>query len=66
MPEIIDEGVTGYLVDGIATAVERVDAASALDRSAIRAVTERRFGASRMVDDYLAVYRRVLEHGSAV
>jgi len=65
MPEIIDHGVTGYLVADIAAAVEAVDAAAALDRSAIRAVAERRFGAARMVDDYLAVYRRVLEHASA-
>jgi glycosyltransferase involved in cell wall biosynthesis len=65
MPEIIDHGVTGYLVADGAEAIEVVDAAAALDRGAIRAVAERRFGAARMVDDYLAVYRRVLEQASA-
>jgi glycosyltransferase involved in cell wall biosynthesis len=65
MPEIIDHGITGYLVADGAAAVEVVDAAAALDRCAIRAVAERRFGAARMVDDYLAVYRRVLEQASA-
>ena len=65
MPEIVDHGVTGYLVADIDAAIELVDAAAALDRSAIRAVAERRFGAARMVDDCLAVYRRVLEQASA-
>ncbi len=60
MPEIVDAGTTGFLVDGVASAAGRVDAAAALDRSAIRRVAERRFGAARMVDDYLAVYRRIL------
>jgi glycosyltransferase involved in cell wall biosynthesis len=60
MPELIDTGVTGFLVDGVAAAAERVDAAAALDRREIRRVAERRFSAARMVDDYVAVYRRIL------
>lgn len=65
MPEIIDEGVTGYLVDSIDAAARVVNNAAALDRTAIRAVAERRFGAARMVDDYIAVYRRLLDRASA-
>jgi glycosyltransferase involved in cell wall biosynthesis len=60
MPEIVDEGVTGCLVDDVASAARAVAAAVALDRAAIRRVAERRFGAARMVDDYLALYRRLL------
>jgi glycosyltransferase involved in cell wall biosynthesis len=60
MPEIVDEGVTGLLVDGVASAAAAVDAAAALDRAAIRRVAERRFGAARMVDEYLAVYERLI------
>jgi glycosyltransferase involved in cell wall biosynthesis len=60
MPEIVDAGATGFLVDGVASAAAAVDLAAALDRGAIRRVAERRFGVARMVDDYLAVYRRVL------
>jgi glycosyltransferase involved in cell wall biosynthesis len=56
MPEVIDVGVTGFLVDGIDPAVRAVDPAAALDRTAIRAVVEQRFGVDRMVDEYLAVY----------
>jgi len=60
LPELIDSGVTGFLVDDVASAVRLVDAAAALDRGTIRRVAERRFGAARMVDEYLAVYRRIL------
>jgi glycosyltransferase involved in cell wall biosynthesis len=65
MPEIIDEGVTGFLVDGVASAASVVDAAAALDRIAIRRVAERRFSVDRMVDDYCAIYRRLLGQASA-
>jgi glycosyltransferase involved in cell wall biosynthesis len=61
MREIIDPGATGFLVDDVAEAARMVDAATALDRREIRRVAERRFGAARMVDEYLALYRRVLE-----
>jgi len=62
MPEIIDHGVTGYLVADATAAAAAVGPAAALDRQAIRAVAERRFGAARMVDDYLKLYRRLLAH----
>jgi glycosyltransferase involved in cell wall biosynthesis len=60
MPEIIDNGVTGFLVSDTASAVAALDAAIALDRGNIRRVAERRFSADRMVDDYLAVYGALL------
>jgi len=60
MPEVVDDGITGFLVDDIASAARAVDNAVALDRSVIREVAERRFGVARMVNDYLAVYERVL------
>jgi glycosyltransferase involved in cell wall biosynthesis len=60
MPEIVDEGVTGLLVDGVAAAAAAVDVAARLDRAAIRQVAERRFAASRMVDEYLALYERLI------
>lgn len=60
MPEVVDAGLTGFLVDDIAGAVAAVDSAAALDRREIRAVAARRFGVERMVDEYLAVYERIL------
>ena len=60
MPEVVEDGVTGYLVDGVEAAAAAVDKAAALDRAAIRRVAERRFGADRMVDDYLTLYQRLI------
>jgi glycosyltransferase involved in cell wall biosynthesis len=60
MPEVVDEGITGFLVSGVAAAAKAVDAAERLDRGAVRRVAEQRFGAARMVNDYLAVYERLL------
>jgi glycosyltransferase involved in cell wall biosynthesis len=61
MPEVIDEGVTGFVVNGIDEAVASVPLAVRLDPEAIRARARERFDADRMVDDYLRVYRTVLE-----
>lgn len=61
MPEIVDEGVTGYLVHDVAEAALAVVRAVRLDRKVIRRTAERRFGAARMVDDYLTLYRQLLE-----
>jgi hypothetical protein len=60
MPEIIDDSVTGYLVPDVAAAVLAVERAVALDRKVVRNTAERRFGAARMVDDYLTLYRQLL------
>ena len=60
MPEVIDEGVTGFLVEGPAAAAAAVSRVATLDRSEINRVARRRFAASRMVDDYLAVYAQLL------
>jgi glycosyltransferase involved in cell wall biosynthesis len=60
MPEVIDEGVTGFLVPDVDAAVAAVPKAVALDRGVVRRVAERRFGAARMVDEYLALYQRLL------
>jgi len=60
MPEIIDQGVTGFLTAGVEAAAAAVEHAVTLDRMAIRRVAERRFGAARMVDDYLTLYARLI------
>ena len=61
MPEILRHGENGFLVGTQEEAAAAVDAASYLDRAAVRASVEGRFGVERMVDDYLAVYQRVVE-----
>jgi glycosyltransferase involved in cell wall biosynthesis len=60
MPEIIEDGVTGVLADGVQAAVAAVERAASLDRGACRAAAERRFSVRRMIDDYLRVYDSVL------
>ena len=61
MAEIIRHGENGFLVDTQEAAVTAVHASSSLDRAAVRASVEERFDVERMVDDYLAVYERVVE-----
>jgi len=57
MSEVIDEGVTGFLVDTVDQAVAAVARVEAVDRSRCRTRAHERFGADRMVTDYLRVYR---------
>jgi glycosyltransferase involved in cell wall biosynthesis len=60
MPEIVEEGVTGLLADGVPDAVEAIEAAARLDRAACRSAALGRFGVRRMIDSYLRVYEDVL------
>jgi glycosyltransferase involved in cell wall biosynthesis len=60
VPEVVDEGVTGFVVDDVAGAIEAVSRVGGLDRRAVRARVAERFSRDRMVDDYLRVYERVL------
>jgi glycosyltransferase involved in cell wall biosynthesis len=59
-PELVDEGVTGYLredIDGLAAAVAL---APGLDRTAIRKVAAERFTAARMAEQHVRLYRRTI------
>jgi len=55
-PEVIDHGVTGFLVDDLDAAVACIDAAAALDRAKVRGGFERRFTIERVAEDYIQVY----------
>ncbi len=61
LPELVDDGVTGFLVSGPDEAAAAVARVRDLDRAGCRGVAERRFSAERMVDDYLAVYGELLD-----
>ncbi|MEE8173115.1 MAG: glycosyltransferase family 4 protein, partial [Alphaproteobacteria bacterium] len=56
VPEIVDEGITGFVVDNETAAVGAVEMSAGLDRGAVRARFEARFSVGRMVEDYLAIY----------
>jgi glycosyltransferase involved in cell wall biosynthesis len=60
MREVIDEGMTGFLVSDITSAVAAIESAIALPRADIRRTAEARFSADHMVDRYLAVYASLL------
>jgi glycosyltransferase involved in cell wall biosynthesis len=64
VPEVITDGVTGYVVDGVPEAVEAVHRVVWLSRRACRTAFEERFDAARMARDYLDVYRRLAHHGT--
>ena len=55
-PEVIDHGVTGFVVDDLESAVDAVRAAARLDRREIRRRFDRRFSATAMARSYLDLY----------
>lgn len=57
VPEVIDHGVTGFIVTSIDEAVEAIERIGELSRQKCRQVFEERFSAERMARDYLAIYR---------
>jgi glycosyltransferase involved in cell wall biosynthesis len=61
VPEIIDEGLTGFIVEDETSAVAAVGRLSGLSRAAVRKQFELRFTARRMALDYLAAYRSLTE-----
>ncbi len=58
VPEVIDDGVTGFVVDDMNQAVVAAERARRLDRARVRATFEKRFTADRMARDYVALYMR--------
>ncbi len=59
-PEIVEDGSTGFLVSGVREMAAALRRASRLDRLAIQARARERFGAVRMAERYLSVYRSAL------
>lgn len=60
MPELIEDGVTGFLVDSLDEAIAAVGRLGEIDRAACRRAVESRFSVERMADDYIALYERML------
>ena len=58
--EVIDEGVTGFVVDRMADAIEATRNVQRLSRQQCRATFEQRFNVTRMAADYVAVYERLV------
>lgn len=58
--EVIDDGISGRIVDNMDEAVRAVEEIATLDRRRCRRAFEERFSASRMARDYVKVYHRLL------
>ena len=61
VPEIVDDGVTGFVVDNIDQALAALERITRIDRARCRQVFETRFTAERMAADYLRVYQRLID-----
>ena len=61
VPEIVEDGLTGFIVEDETSAVGAVGQLSTLSREGVRARFEERFTARRMANEYLAVYRQLAE-----
>jgi glycosyltransferase involved in cell wall biosynthesis len=64
VPEIVDAGMTGLIVDSMDEAIRMLPQVLALDRRAVRQRFDQRFSVARMAKDYLHVYRSLLRRRS--
>jgi glycosyltransferase involved in cell wall biosynthesis len=60
VPEVVEDGVTGYVVDNLEEAIAKVDSILSLDRTQVRRRFEQRFTAERMAQDYLKLYAKLI------
>lgn len=61
VPEIIEQGVTGFIVSNEREALEAIRRVGTLDRAAVRAAYQRRFTATAMASAYLRLYQQLLD-----
>ncbi len=60
VPEIVDPGYTGEIVETVEEAVKAFPKIAALDRRIVRRTFEQRFTSARMAEDYVKLYRKLL------
>jgi glycosyltransferase involved in cell wall biosynthesis len=65
VPEIVEHGVSGFVVESIAEAVEGVNRIREIDRARCRREFEQRFDSRRMALQYVAAYRQLIENAAA-
>jgi glycosyltransferase involved in cell wall biosynthesis len=61
VPELIEDGVTGFIVGDVDQAVDALAKVKDLDRRRCRQIFEERFSAARMAQDYLQIYARIID-----
>jgi glycosyltransferase involved in cell wall biosynthesis len=65
VPEIIDQGTSGFMVNSIDEAVETIGRLGSIDRAICRKIFEQRFSARRMALDYVSIYSNVIRQNGA-
>ena len=60
VPEVIDDGVTGFIVDDMEGAIAAAKRIDTIDRAGVRKRFEERFTNLRMADDYMAIYQKLI------
>lgn len=66
VPEVMVDGVTGFIVNSVEEAVAAVRRCGLLDRAACRQVFQDRFTSGRMAEDYIALYEKLVERRRAI
>jgi glycosyltransferase involved in cell wall biosynthesis len=61
MPELIENGKSGFLVNNVDEAIENVARINEIDRATCRRHVERQFTADRMINEYIKVYEMILD-----
>ncbi len=61
VPEVMDDGVTGFIVNNIDEAVAAAGRIHTLDRAKVRATFDRRWTSRRMAEDYVDVYKSLMQ-----
>jgi glycosyltransferase involved in cell wall biosynthesis len=61
VPEVIEEGISGFVVDSYHDALRAIEQARTVNRHGVRMSFERRFTARRMAEDYVRVYEALIE-----
>jgi glycosyltransferase involved in cell wall biosynthesis len=64
VPEVMEEGMTGFIVQELDEAVQAIEKLAGFDRRQCRQVFERRFTADRMASDYVSIYQRFVGEDS--
>ena len=65
VPEVIDHGVTGFIVENIDDSLFALEKIQHFDRSLCRRAFEKRFSAARMAADYVSIYEKLMTKGPA-
>lgn len=60
VPEVVDDGVTGFIVDSVEESLEALKKVNEIDRRTVRSIFEQKYNAQRMANDYLKIYEQLI------